>query len=155
MALDATRQSICARSLTLARSIAERFSRDDDEFESVAVLALCESVANPRCPETPTAKYLSRCIINRLKDHLRNERRRREVPLTFTLPAPQPRQEAPLDVCRTLSQVSPTQRHAIKLSVLEGLSGPEGAALCGCSRGAFQQRVTSGLAKLRLTGIFA
>jgi len=108
-------------------------------------------------PERPFSPWFWAIARNAVIDaqRARNVRRRREVPLDTIAEAAQPQAPAPKDlslsprISHALSRLPASQRQAVELIHLSGLSVAEAAAQVGVSPGALKVRAHRGYRALR------
>jgi RNA polymerase sigma-70 factor (sigma-E family) len=97
--------------------------------------------------------YARRALVNRAVNHWRWRRRHQETPLSADVEPSSPDHAGAISsrhaVVRALAVLSRSQRAAIVLRHLDGLSVAEVANILGCSEGAVKTHTFRGLAKLR------
>lgn len=95
--------------------------------------------------------YVRRAVVNGASTWRR--RRRYDVELPSTLPAPDPGSDDRLALMAALRQIPLPQREVLVLRYFEGLSESEIAAELGVAPGTVKSRAARGLATLRASGL--
>jgi RNA polymerase sigma-70 factor (ECF subfamily) len=91
------------------------------------------------------------CGIARHQAHRFHRSRRVAEPLPEMLPDPRPLQACDVDVLAVLQSLPEAYRETLAMRLVEGLTGPEIAALTGLTPGSVRVNLSRGLARLRET----
>jgi len=141
------------------RAIVRSRIREGDAAEDViqnALLSIHRGRATYR-PERPFGPWMRAIVRNSITDHFRARRRRREreIEIPFEEWAADPKQETPagdalaLELREALAALPESQREAVKLLQIEGLSVAEAALRAGISPGALKVRAHRGYRAMR------
>ncbi len=142
MKLSEQQQSVVEQHLAMAHDIAARIGKGDDEYVSIAELALCEAVATLPPGLRSIKSWLARVIINDCKEYRRAaDQQTVALPVAFDKPAPAAPPDAHVNVLATIAQLPAERRAEVHAMIVDGLRVSEGAALFGVHRTCLYERV--------------
>ncbi len=150
MKLDSVQQSVVEQHLAMAHDIAARIGKGDDEYVSIAELALCEAVATLPAGVRSVKSWLARCVMNACRVYRRAaDQQTVALPTGFDHAAPTAPPDAQVDVLATIAQLPADRRQEVHAMIVDGLGASEGAALFGVHRTCLYERVRRACKTLR------